>query len=155
MNIRGKFYFKFMWNVITTLWHSWDLTIKLNLESETVTSWSELTKEKTEIDSEDKQQEKYKDLSLGFLFDSGMREDMCFWQYLQSKKINQLILRRLWASRLSAQALPPESYWQMKECPIRDIKYLNLWQYFVCQLLEMIHKQFLQSIVCDLWTTSY
>lgn len=92
MNIRGKFYFKFMWNVMTTLWHSWDLTIKLNLESETVTSWSELTNEKTEIDSEDKQQEKYKDLSSGFLFDSGMREDMCFWQYLQSKKINQLIL---------------------------------------------------------------
>lgn len=53
MNIRGKFYFKFMWNVMTTLWHSCDLTIKLNLESETVTSWLELTKEKTKIDSEE------------------------------------------------------------------------------------------------------
>ena len=57
-----------------------------------MTSGLELTKEKTAIDSEDKQEGKYKDLSLGFLFDSGTREGMCLCQYLQSKMISQLIL---------------------------------------------------------------
>lgn len=76
-----------MWDILITLLHSGDLTIKLNLESGGgVSNWPTgiCHREASRLDREDTQEGKGGDLSLAFLFFFGseMKEEPCLFQCL-------------------------------------------------------------------------